>query len=106
MTDDLRRIHCVSCGVTVGWTKAVKLNGSLLCSEACNGQPSITSNEERDDVIVALYRSGKVDVLALAMDYDLTRQRVHQILNTRGVSYDAKLDVYLSSLEDEEVDEA
>lgn len=81
----MNRVHCASCGKTLGYTKAAKLNGAIVCGDICGDQPSVTSTEERDDVIAALYRSKKFTVVGLAVRFDLKRQRIYQILAARGI---------------------
>lgn len=82
MSDTLLTVKCRGCHRQVG---VGSKDYALYCTLSCQGMPPATSDEERDSLIELLARKGKSPT-SLAMKFDISRQRVHQILQHRHVN--------------------
>lgn len=78
-------VRCGGCGTLLGITHSSRLSGTIYCADGiCESEPKVDANEERNDIAVELFRLG-LDQIAIAMELELTRQRVNQILQARGI---------------------
>ena len=82
MTDTFVTVHCRGCHRQIG---VATNNYAVYCSPFCADQPTASAEEERDSAIEWLTRSKGFTPTQIAVRFGLTRQRVHQILQERGV---------------------
>lgn len=75
-------VKCRGCHRQVG---VASKDYALYCTQACQDMPPATQDEERDSLIEALVRIKGLSPTSIAARFDISRQRVHQILHDRHV---------------------
>jgi hypothetical protein len=84
MAKTLYPVRCSSCRKRLGWGRLENTFRGIYCSELCELSTENRGTERRDDIICHLARRGSSQ-LALAAEFDISRQRIAQILQQRGV---------------------
>lgn len=74
-------LHCSVCGRKMGKKPGIQVVLGLVCDDPiCAYQPETSANEQRDALIVNSALAG-VPVSRLAQHYNMSRQRIYQILD-------------------------
>lgn len=81
----MRELRCGGCGRLLGYTQRTQAVPAQCTDPFCAVTPPTTPNEERDSLLEYCFVAEKQTPAALGEALGLTRQRVTQILNQRGV---------------------
>ncbi len=72
--------HCRGCGRTMGYATTGKPERQVYCRPVCALEGPVSDNEQRDALIVELGNVRRWTAQKLAGTFDVSRQRVQQIL--------------------------
>lgn len=78
--DKLTPFHCRGCGRIMGYSTTDQPETRVYCEAICAVQGPLSGNEERDSLIVELGTTEHWTAKKLADTFDITRQRVQQVL--------------------------
>ena len=85
MADEtLVEVRCRGCGRLLGVAPA---DFRIYCDEQCADDFAAVAEEARDALIETIYQTKSPAKAALARSFDLSRQRVDQILMQRDMKY-------------------
>lgn len=78
--EQMSTIRCRSCRQMLGIGPS---DFRIYCDEVCANEVPASINEERDALISAIYHTRSISKTALAKEWDMSRQRVEQIVAAR-----------------------
>lgn len=83
-TTELVEVRCRGCRTLIGMGHG-QPQQTLFCSTFCSTDYPALDNTERDDLIEYLVYFQAWAVTKVAREFDISRQRAHQIMRERGL---------------------